>query len=440
MSIKIKPTEQLNGDIIAPPSKSYSHRAFIASSLADGVSVIKNALIEGDVAVTIENLKKLGVIISKVSTNNYLIKGLGGVFKQYKEVIDCKNSGTSIRIFTALALLIKGGLRFKGTFIDRKRPILPLLDALSNLGGSYKLNTNSLLIKRNKKKCRDLEIRGDISSQFITALLMVGPLIPCKKTSHITLHISSPLTSYPYILITLDVLKHYGINIQEYLNNERLGKYIIPCHQNYRARNFTIPGDFSSISYLIAAGVLTSSDSTITISNLDFTNPQGDKRLIDILREMGAQIEINSDKGNLLIKGNRKKYPLKGYDINIQDIPDLFPILAVIGVFASGKTSLYNALSLRYKESDRILTMARELRKMGVKVEQNEDKLTIYHCSELKGIEVTHDNDHRIAMALTIANLFATTNSKIENIDIVKDSYPSFVEDLIKLGALIELD
>jgi 3-phosphoshikimate 1-carboxyvinyltransferase len=438
LNIKIKPTIKLNGDIIAPPSKSYSHRVFIASSLADGVSVIKNALVVGDVKVTIDILKKLGVNVSKASAYNYMVKGLGGVFKQYNKVLDCGNSGTSIRIFSALALIIRGGLQFKGLFLDRKRPILPLLDALTNLGGIYNLNAGLLSIKRNKNKCKDIEIRGDISSQFVTALLMVGPLITCKKLNHITLNILSPLMSYPYIAITLDILKHYGINIQEHLNGEKLGKYIIPCRQYYRAQTFKIPGDFSSVSCIIAAGVLAPHDSLITVSNLDFNSPQGDKRLIEVLLKMGAQIEMDLEKGELIIKGNLMKYPLNGINIDIQDIPDLFPILAVIGVFASEKTSLYNAKNLRYKESDRISIMARELKKMGVNVEESIDRLTIYHCNNLKGIEVLHENDHRIAMALTIANLFATTNSKVEQIEIVQDSYPSFIEDLIRLGASIE--
>ncbi len=439
MEIKIKPTIKLNGDIRAPPSKSYSHRAFMASSLADGVSVIKNALVGGDVEITIKILKKLGVHISKVSENNYMVKGLGGIFKPCKEVVDIGNSGTSIRIFSALALLVEGGLQFTGVFFERKRPIIPLLEALTKWGGFYNINAGLLSIKRKKNKCNNVEIRGDVSSQFITALLMVGPLILCKKINHLTLNIISPLISYPYIAITLKVLKHYGINIQEQINNKRLGKYIIPCQQNYRAQNFTIPGDFSSVSYIIAAGVLSFDDSLITISNLDFNSPQGDKRLIEILQDMGAQIEMNKEKGILIIKGNLRKNPLKGLNINIQDNPDLFPILAVIGVFALGKTSLYNAKSLRYKESDRISIMARELKKMGVNVEESEDELTIHHCTELKGIEVLHENDHRIAMALTIANLYAMTNSKVERIDIVQDSYPSFISDLIKLGASIEI-
>jgi len=176
----------------------------------------------------------------------------------------------------------------------------------------------------------------------------------------------------------------------------------------------------------------------ITISNLDFSNPQGDKEIIEILRDMGAKIEINEDKGEIVVTGNLTKYPLKGKKIDVQDIPDLFPILAVIGAFAEGNTVLYNAVTLRYKESDRISIMTRELKKMGIKVEESEEQLIVYHSPKFKGIEVNHENDHRIAMAMTVANLYAQTSSLMKNIEIVEDSYPTFLKDFIKLGAQIE--
>jgi 3-phosphoshikimate 1-carboxyvinyltransferase len=140
-----------------------------------------------------------------------------------------------------------------------------------------------------------------------------------------------------------------------------------------------------------------------------------------------------------LIRGNINKYSLNGIDIDMYDTPDLFPILAVIGAFAKGKTTLYNASNLRLKESDRIFCTARELKKMGVKVEESDDKLIIYHCENLKGIEINHESDHRIAMAIMVAALYADTPSKIANVEIVKDSYPEFLNDLIKIGAKISL-
>jgi len=167
-------------------------------------------------------------------------------------------------------------------------------------------------------------------------------------------------------------------------------------------------------------------------------NSQGDKKIVEILRDMGANIAINENNNQIIINGDLTKYPLKGVEVDCRDIPDLFPILSVVGAFAEGKTVLYNAKNLRLKESDRISSMARELMKMGVDLVEEEDKLTIFHCDKLTGVNIDHENDHRVAMACTIAAIYASSNSQMSSTEIVKDSYPSFFDDLIKLGALLE--
>ena len=437
MNLKINPSPQLNGEITAPGSKSYSHRVFIAASLADGVSVIKNALTTGDVVVTMNILRDLGVKIIEASGNRVIVGKGNNFFKFNNKLLDCKNSGTSIRIFAALALLVEGGLSFTGEFLRRNRPILPLLEALEDLGAEYELSENKLCIQRVKTTCNPISIRGDISSQFITALLMACPKMKCEKEQFITLEITTPMVSYPYIQITLDVLKSFSIKIQEALNEKKIGKYAILANQKFRPQVYEIPGDFSSAAFMIAATVLSKGDSTVVINNLNFDNPQGDKRIVDILLEMGAKIKINRESNQLIVKGNRSKFPLKGIDIDCHDIPDLFPILSVIGAFTE-KTTLYNAGGLRLKESDRISAMARELTKMGVKIEEKRDKMTIFRCEDFKGSQIDHEKDHRIAMACCVAALNANSISTINNIDIVKDSYPSFIDDLLKLGARIE--
>ena len=177
MNLKINPiTESLNGEIIVPGSKSYSHRAFICASLADGISIIKKPLITGDVAITLNILHKLGIRILKESEDTYIVKRGKNAYRPLKKAIDCGNSGTSVRIFSALSLLIEGGLTLKGDFFILKRPILPLLDGLVQLGGTFKLTDNKLKIKRKGILCNKIKIQGDISSQFITALLLLCPL------------------------------------------------------------------------------------------------------------------------------------------------------------------------------------------------------------------------------------------------------------------------
>jgi len=437
MNLKINPiTNALSGEITAPSSKSYSHRAFIAASLADGISIIKNPLITGDVGVTMNILKVLGVKILEKSDNTYIVKRDKNAFRSYKKPLDCGNSGTTLRIFSALSLLVEGGLTLKGDFLRYKRPILPLLKALEKLGGVFKLSGDKLKIKSKKVLCDKIKIHGDISSQFITALLILCPLLKCENKDYIEIELITPLVSKPFVDITLDVLNSFGINIQA---NFEIGKFYITNEQTYRSQSFTIPGDFSSAANIIVAGVLSKELSSIIINNLSTKNYQGDKKILEILGEMGANIKIDDEKHQIIINGNLKDNPLKGIEIDCTDIPDLFPILSVIGAFAEGKTVLYNASNLRLKETDRISAMARELSKMGVKVIEEDDRLTIFHIDKFKGTKIDHNNDHRIAMACSIAALYADSISYIQNSDIVKDSYPSFFEDLKELGAYIEL-
>jgi len=230
MKLRITPTKKLIGTINAPPSKSYSHRAFIASSLTKGVSIIKNPLISGDVGVTIKILEALGHKVSKASSDSFIVKSNYGNYKSIKKLLDCGNSGTSIRIFAALAMLIDGGLSFTGEFIKRNRPIIPLLNALESIGCSYRLTEEDLKVKRKGKKCGIINIPGDVSSQFVSALLMMCPLLDCKKRNSMVVNITSPITSYPYVKITLDVLRSFGIKIQENINDEKVGSYLIACH------------------------------------------------------------------------------------------------------------------------------------------------------------------------------------------------------------------
>jgi len=440
MKIKISPILQLKGRIVAPPSKSYSHRAFIAAALSKGVSLIRNPLVSGDVAVTINILKSLGVKILKETDDTYIVLHEENSFSPQAEELDCKNSGTTIRFMSAFSLIVKDGLTFKGEFLKRKRPILPFLEALKKLGAVYKLNGNKLSIMRKLTHCDKTNIVGNISSQFISALLMICPVLHCDNTCFINIKITEPIVSYPYIQMTKDVLTSFGIEISEKLNQDNTIHYIIRCAQNYRPQIYDIPGDFSSIAFLIAAAVLTKEDSELIIQNLDFKKPQGDKMLIKILKDMGAKIEINKNLGELKVYGNINKYPLKGININCKEIPDLFPILSIIGVFAKGKTKLYNAAHLRYKESDRIAILSRELKKLGVKVKEQKDELTIYHCKNLKGSKIYHHGDHRVAMSLIIACLFADSESQLSNAEIINDSYPNFFSHLKQVGAPIELN
>jgi 3-phosphoshikimate 1-carboxyvinyltransferase len=440
MNIQILPTNKLNGEIIAPGSKSYSHRAFIAASLANKPSTIKYALDVGDVGITLKVLKLLGVNLVKMQENTYKVESGINFHLEEQIVLDCENSGSTIRFFAALSLLFENGIELKGEFFKRKRPIIPLLNALTSLRGNYELYPDSVFIRREGETCKRIKIPGNISSQFISALLLVTPIINCKKNNDdLEIEVTSSIVSYPYIEITIDVLKSFGIEIEININQNNLPIFHIPSRQEYKAIDYVVPGDFSSIAFIIAAGVLTHQDSLIKIYNLDFNSCQGDKRFIAILKDMGADIEVNKKKQSLVIRGGILKNPLVGKEIDVKDTPDLFPILSVIGMFASGKTVLFNASNLRLKESDRIKVMASQLKKMGVNVEEQKDSLTIYHCDNPDGIDIEHENDHRIAMSLIIAALNINSISSLTNVEIVNDSYPNFLKDMINLGAGIEI-
>ena len=193
MNFKINPiTNSLNGEITAPGSKSYSHRAFIAASLAEGISIIKKPLTSGDVAFTVNILKSLGVRILRRSDNTYIIKRDKDAYKPLKKPFDCGNSGTTLRIFSALSLIIEGGLTLKGDFLSLQRPIIPLLNSLQQLGADFNLSKKKLKIKRISEGCNKVKIQGDLSSQFLTALLILCPQLKCKKQDYIEIELTSP--------------------------------------------------------------------------------------------------------------------------------------------------------------------------------------------------------------------------------------------------------
>jgi len=439
MDIEIYPIKTLKGQIDAPPSKSYSHRAFIIAGLTEAISVINNPLTTGDVGVTIDALKALGVKVLREQENKYLLDFERAGLKSSKEAIDCKNSGTTIRILSALGLLLDDGIRLKGEFLKRKRPIEPLLEALKQLGAECEFDEEEIIIKPTNVVPKKIQIPGDISSQFITALLVVSPLLKCKEESFTTIEITSPLISYPYIQITLEMLDQAGIAIKPDISRNFMGRFTIPCSQKYRSNVYDIPGDFSSAAFILGAAALCEDKPEVTMTNLDYNNPQGDKEIITYLSQMGADIWINLEKNLVRVEEGINRNLRSELSISCRKIPDLLPILAVIGSYTRYQLTLYNVQGIRRKESDRVFVMARELEKMGANMEEKEDRLALLENNQLNGAELDHDNDHRVAMALIVAAMFANSKSTMSNVEVVKDSYPNFIEDLQKLGAKFKI-
>lgn len=414
----------LSGETSVPSSKSHTIRAIILASLADGKSIIYNPLKSLDALVPIKACEMMGAEIELVE-DKIEIYGVAGQLQNPSDKIDVGNSGTSLRILAGTCSLINGRSCLTGDESIRNRPIQPLLDSLNSLGAKCDtLNKNGKppIIIHGRIIGGETSVSG-ITSQFTSSLLMCAPL--AEKNSIIT---PINLKEKPYVKMTLQHLNRVGVKIDY---EEDLNKFYIRGNQSIKTSDFRIPGDFSSASFLMAAAAVT--NSSVTVDGLDTSDVQGDKKIVDILFEMGAKIRINQDK--VRVDGSN----LHGIELDLNDTPDLFPILAVVGACSKGKTILKNVGHARIKETDRITAMANELTKMGVRLEERKDGLVIYG-STLKGTNVNGYNDHRIVMSLSVAGLVAEGETSIEAAEVVNITFPNFFEKLKKLGGNVDLE
>ncbi|MEA1945160.1 MAG: 3-phosphoshikimate 1-carboxyvinyltransferase [Euryarchaeota archaeon] len=407
----------ITGTIPAPPSKSYTHRAIVVASLSVE-SEISYPLLSEDTRATISASTEIGADVT-VSEDRLIIKGVPRP-KVPDNVIDVLNSGTTLRFFTAITSLASGTSVLTGDASIRKRPNTPLLRALCDLGAnafSTKGDGTAPIVVQGPLKGGRTRISGSISSQFISALLIACPLAENDST----ISIEGELKSRPYIDVTLEVLREAGITI-----DERKERFLIKGNQIVDLRRYTVPGDFSSSSYLLAAGALAGDQ--VTIRNL-YPSAQGDAAIIPILKDMGADIVWNKEKGEVTIK----KSDLHGTTVDVGKTPDLVPTLAVLGAYASGEMRIVNAKHVRYKETDRLHAMAVELTKMGVDIIEKEDELLI-HGGDVRGASLHGWDDHRIVMALAVAGMVAGDTS-VDTAESVSVSYPGFFGDMKRLGA-----
>ncbi|HEY9206218.1 MAG TPA: 3-phosphoshikimate 1-carboxyvinyltransferase [Candidatus Methanoperedens sp.] len=420
MRLTIRKSE-IKGIISAPPSKSYTHRAIAIAALSKKAHV-NNPLISEDTKATIRASVAFGARIEP-GKDSLLIEGFEGKPEVPDNVIDVANSGTTLRIMTAVASLVNGATVLTGDASIRTRPNNPLLNALNDLGAeafSTRGNGMAPVVVRGKMKGGQIYIDGSISSQFISALLIACPF----AENETTISIKDELKSRPYVNITIDMLSGAGANINV---DEMSNSFTIPPGQEFNMSSYNVPGDFSSASYMMAAGALCGE---VTIKNL-FPSEQGDSALIGILRKMGAKISWDEKKGEVRVSRSE----LKGIKVDVGRTPDLVPTLAVLGAASEGTMIIENAEHVRYKETDRLHAMTVELKKMGVDITEEKDRLVI-KGGRIKGAKVHGWDDHRIVMALAVAGLVAgeTTIDSTESVGI---SYPGFFDDLRKAGAAI---
>jgi 3-phosphoshikimate 1-carboxyvinyltransferase len=420
MEVTVENTDHLEGVVSAPPSKAYTHRMLIAASLSNGTSQISNPLVSDDTQATLEAVKAFGAE-TELHETHWTVHGKEKL-RTPSQPIDCRESGSTLRFMIPVATLAQGPSTFLFGAPFERRPVAPLLESLKELGvgSAVQRDGSSVMVCGGGIRGGKTSIRGDVSSQFISGLLFACPR--AKEDTEIV--VTTKLESKGYVEMTLEVLVKHGL---EGAVNPDLSHLWIPGNQSYVPCDHTVPGDFSSAAFLLAAAAVTSS--RITVNHLEYQTSQGDRAIVGVLGEMGAVVNIGDD--SVEVEGRQ----LAGIDIDAKDIPDLVPVCAVLGCYAEGRTEIYNAKRLRYKESDRLDSISTELKKMGADITVNEDGLTINGGSKLQGATVDPHNDHRIAMACAVAALGAEGKTKIQNVECINKSYPQFFSDLRLLGA-----
>lgn len=403
----------LKGKVTVPPSKSVAHRLIISAGLADGESVISNIYMSKDIEATIEAMKALGAEISCVADGGGLYSvSVKGITKPAEAaVIDCCESGSTLRFLIPVASALGVSATFIGKGKLPQRPITPYLSEMTKNGVAFDYNNTMPFTVSGKLNPGEYKIAGDISSQFITGLLFALSVLDGESEIILTSH----LESKPYVDITVDCLNKFGACISEAPNG-----YSVNGVKSLKPHSEEVEGDYSQAAFFYVANAL---GCDINIDGLNENSFQGDKRIVEICRDV---VYNNSDRSKL-----------KTFDIDCSDIPDLVPILTVLASFCDGVSHITNAARLRIKESDRLSAISNALNSVGGKVKELDDGLEITGVENLNGGEIDSCNDHRIAMAMAIASIKCKDKLIIKGAECVQKSYPNFFEDFKLLGGKI---
>ena len=452
MILKVKKVLDISRVVRAPPSKSYTHRAVIIASLANGVSKLYNPLASKDTFASVNACKSFGGDIDTSKFNSFgndsnansfwKIKGTENIENSSKGPIDLKNSGTTLRIMTSVAGLSKNKTIFTGDDSLKTRLMGMLLEALKSLGENVKsLNGDGKLpiIIEPGLIGGKTSIDGSFSSQFISSLLIAGAI----AENGIELEVKGDFISKSYVYITLDVMKKFGIRVETnfFIKDEKCDRddkkssstFFSIKPQKYIATDYVIEGDYSSSSYLLGAVAILGRK--ITVKNLFKDSKQGDKLILDILKKMGVEINIKQDFVSLSSDGN-----FNGINIDLHDSPDLLPTVATLAVLAKGKTTITGIKHARFKETDRVTNCVEELSKLGCEIKESEDRMEIINGINLEKADsnqISSHNDHRLAMAFILIGL--KHEILIEGGDVFNVSFPNFIEAMAEIGVELEL-
>jgi len=421
-NVKISPGG-LNGVVRAIPSKSQAHRALICAALADKTTTIECEGGSEDIAATAECLSALGAKIER-EPGSYTVHPLKREGNNDTAALDCGESGSTFRFM----LPVVGALGRRSSFILKgrlpERPLSPLYEELVRHGCELSPQGTVPFCAEGRLAPGRYSLDAGVSSQFISGLLFALPLLDGDSE----LQLTGQAESFPYIELTLAMLEIFGIKA-EFKNDV----FFIPGGQTYRSPGKAhVEGDWSNAAFWLCAGAV--GKERITCTGLNLKSRQGDRAVLDILKNFGANIEIKENASAVTVSGGK----LRGIEIDARDIPDLVPILSVVGAVAEGPTVIRNAARLRTKESDRLAAVSAVLRAVGADADETEDGLVIHGPAAFKGGEVSSCGDHRIAMAAAIAASVCADKVVIQNAHAVNKSYPGFFDDLRLLGGEVE--
>ncbi|WP_400242554.1 3-phosphoshikimate 1-carboxyvinyltransferase [Methanomethylophilus alvi] len=406
------------GKVSPSPSKSHTHRAIIMSALSEGRCEVSSPLISFDTRATMDAVRAMGAVVTERE---------GSVTVECESIhapdrtIDVMNSGTTMRLMTGISSLFSEKVVLTGDSSIQKRPMGPLLDSLSAAGVECSSNGGKPPVEvRGPITGSELVIDGGVSSQFVSSLIMSSPLTGRPTDVRITGH----LVSKPYIDITTSMMGKFGVEVTEE------GNVFHAEPQHYRPTDYRVPADFSSSAFPLVAGGIAG---RVTARGMDMSDPQGDRKIIDVLKEAGCDVEVSGDEVTCSNTGR-----LEGAEIDMGDIPDLFPVVAVLLSTAKGRSRLYGAPHLRFKESDRIALTENMLRTLGADIRGTEDGCVIEGVERLHGGRIEHNGDHRMMMAAAVASLVSDGPVSMENDACWNVSYPGFPEQMRSIGMDIE--
>ncbi|MFT3844989.1 MAG: 3-phosphoshikimate 1-carboxyvinyltransferase [Lacibacter sp.] len=423
MNVTIHPSK-LTGVIQANASKSSMQRACAAALVAKGKSVIKNPGNSNDDKAAMDIVQKLGAVIH-LSGEELKIESAG--VKPVSNEINCGESGLSIRMFTPLVALSEKEITVNGSGSLVTRPMNFFDEILPHLSVQVKSNEGKLPLSiQGPIVPENIEIDGSLSSQFLTGMLLA---YAASNASDVSIKVNN-LKSKPYIDLTLDVMKQFGLKVPVNKNFEEF-YFEADSHQSVATtHHYTVEGDWSGAAFLLVAGAVAGE---ITVKGLDVYSPQADKAVLQALMDCGCKISIQSEQIEI------GPAPLKAFHFNATECPDLFPPLVALAAYCNGKTVIEGTTRLTHKESNRAITLQEEFAKLGVQIDLQDDLMIIHGGKGLNGATVHSRHDHRIAMACAVAALKANADVVIEEAEAINKSYPDFYDHLKLLGANVSL-